>query len=76
MAKNGNATLLKESRTMKKLPKRVKINLADILDNNIYDEVWEEVMNYLSEKYGYCFNGCDVKSFDIVLDNIDWDEEE
>ncbi len=70
-----------------KLPKQITLSLYDIQDNmfNVYDdyELKEQLGEYLSGEYGYCYNGFNYKVIwneqfpdqprKIKITNIDWD---
>lgn len=67
------------------LPCEVTVAVEDlnIDDINDEDDVSDAVVNFLTEAYGYCINGCDwvIDTQDsgepkqVVINNIDWDIE-
>lgn len=54
---------------MKKLPKRVSIDLSKLMCGDI---VGDAINEYLSDKYGFCTNSWCYK---ITVFDIDWDTE-
>lgn len=59
----------------KKLPKHLKLDLWDILDESLRDEVAEKISDYLSNTYGYCINSYGYAT-PLEISDIDWDTDE
>lgn len=60
---------------MKKLPSKLKINLFSIIDNDISDELFNAITDYLTDKYGFCVSCVSVMTDDIDIE-VDWDTTE
>ncbi len=58
---------------MKTLPKKVLIP-----KRILKDEGEEGIADYLSDEYGFCVNGFNIKRYDnkVYAENIDWDTTE
>ena len=57
-----------------KLPKSIKVSIYDLLDELEAEELNEKINDYLSDTYGFCVYGYNVKDLEIV--DIDWDTKE
>ena len=56
----------KNSEVLESLPKEVYIKASytnnDVLENDkLYNELYEEISDYLSNEYGFCHSGFDVE---------------
>lgn len=57
-----------------KLPTTVTLG-SDVLGDLAYESVCDDVVDYLSNKYGYCVNGYSI-AINITVKDVDWDTSE
>lgn len=60
-----------KGQNIEKLPFKLKINLLDIVDNDLNDKIFDAITEYLSDKYGLCVNCVSIEK-DTFKIKIDW----
>ena len=57
------------------LPKKLEIDVEEYLDEDVVCDIFDSIVDKLSDKYGYCIKGIKGKLI-AKIDKIDWDKEE
>ena len=62
------------------LPTNISVDIFEISeetgsDATYIDDLFDDVSEYLSSKYGFCFNGCKITAT-VDITDIEWDTTE